>query len=308
MSNKSIVKKIRQKGNNLLEFPDNYVVFDLETTDFSSKFGEIIEIAGLKIFKGEIIEEFNELVKSNEPINSYTTELTGISNSMLDNEKNISVVGELFSSFVEDYIVVAHNANFDVNFLYDNFENYNIRKFNNDYIDTLRLARYLIKDTKNHKLKTLVEYFAFEDIGKHRAMVDTINTHKLLLELRKIYNNSPDLFTRKMKSYDLSLLKNEKLIEDIDENNYFYNLKVCFSGKMINFTKKECGQIIANLGGIIQNNVTLKTDILILGDTQEQLQIYGSKSSKHKKALKMQSTDHKIQIMEESDMLDLISN
>lgn len=302
----------RQKGNSLLEFSDNYIVFDLETTDFSSDFGEIIEIAGLKISKGVIVEEFNKLVKPKQPIGKHITNLTGITNSMVENEDDISIVGEKFNSFVGDFIVVAHNANFDVNFIYDNFENHNIGKFDNDYIDTLRLSRYLVKDSQNHKLKTLVKHFGFEDIGNHRAMADTLNTHKLLLELIKIYNNDPDLLCGRNKAYgkryDLSLLENEISIEDIDKENYFYDLKVCFSGKMINFTKKECGQLIANLGGNIQNNVTLKTDVLILGDTQEQIQLYGAKSSKHEKSLEMQSKGHVIQIMLESDMLDLIND
>lgn len=77
---------------------------------------------------------------------------------------------------------------------------------------------------------------------------------------------------------------------------------------MINFTKKEGGQIIANLGGKIQNNVTSKTDVLILGDTQKQIEIYGSKSAKHKKVLKMLSKGHEIQIMEESNILELIND
>lgn len=292
-----------------MEFSDDYVVFDLETTGLSSDVAEIIEIAGLKICRGEIVEEFNELIKPTQPINEFITDLTGITNFMVENKGNISIVGEKFSSFVGDHIVVAHNANFDINFIYDNFLDHNIGIFNNDFIDTLRLARCLVKDCKNHKLQTLVEYFKFEEIGYHRAMVDTINTHKLLVELKEIHKKNPDSFTKTNqadKAQDLSLLNNKTQLADNDKSNHFYNLNVCFTGNMNILTKEEAGQLILNQGGQIQGNVTVQTDVLILGDVEEQIKKYGSISTKHKKAQNMQEKGHKIIVMEEKEMLDLL--
>ena len=44
---------LKQKGKSLLEFPTNYIVFDIETTGLSSKFDEVIEISAIKISNGK---------------------------------------------------------------------------------------------------------------------------------------------------------------------------------------------------------------------------------------------------------------
>lgn len=309
--NNNIYNGERKKGNSLLEFPNNYVVFDLETTGRVSYSDEIIEIAALKILNGKVVEEFNQLVKPSSSINNMITKLTGITNSMVKDQNNILVVGKEFDSFVGEHIVVAHNANFDVNFIYDNFKKYEIGIFNNDFVDTLRLARHLVKDSKNHKLQTLISYFDFDDIGSHRAMADTRNTYKLMLELKELYAKNPEAFLPKIKRFDtlnLNEIESENATDEIDEENPFFNLNVCFTGIMNNFTKQEIGQEIANLGGILQNNVTLKTDILILGDVQKQIDMYGSKSIKHKRAIELQDNGQEIKILEEKDLIELIND
>lgn len=301
----------RNKGKSLLEFPKDYVVFDLETTGMRSSDSEIIEIAALKISNGIIIDQFEELVKPSKPISKMITNLTGITNSMVKDQKKILDVAQAFDSFVGKHVVVAHNANFDVNFMYDNFEKYDIGTFDNDFVDTLRLSRFLINDSENHKLQTLINYFSFEDIGAHRAMADTFNTHKLLLELKSLHKKNPNAFVPKRRVFqtlNLDEINSKAPLEDIDKNNPFYNLNICFTGIMNNFTKQEIGQAIANLGGILQNNVTMNTDVLILGDVQKQIKMYGSKSRKHKQVLQLQEKGQNIRIFEEHELIKIINN
>lgn len=304
-------KKIRKKGKSLLEFPKEYIVFDLETTGMKSSDSEIIEIAALKVLDGKIIDKFDELVKPSKAISRTITNLTGITNSMVKDKNTILTVGKAFDSFVKDSILVAHNANFDVNFMYDNFEKYKIGKFDNDFVDTLRLSRQLIKDSANHKLQTLISYFNFDDIGAHRAMADTFNTHKLFLELKDLYKENPDAFYPKRKVFqrlNLHEIKSQRTLEDINQTSPFYNRNICFTGIMNSFTKQEVGQMIANLGGILQNNVTMNTHVLILGDVEKQIEMYGSKSRKHKQVLDLQEKGKDILIFEEDDLVKLINN
>ncbi|MCU5753082.1 exonuclease domain-containing protein [Lactococcus lactis] len=50
-------KRLRtQKGKSLLQFPEEYVVIDIETTGLSPQWDEIIEVAALKILNGEIVD------------------------------------------------------------------------------------------------------------------------------------------------------------------------------------------------------------------------------------------------------------
>lgn len=292
-----------------MRFVDEYVVFDIETTGVSNAYNDITEISGVRVSHGKIVEEFSELVKPRKPISRKIAELTGITNAMVKDKPSIEIVGKRFQTFVKDSVVVAHNANFDVNFMYDNFIKYDIGVFNNDFIDTLRLSRYLIKDSDNHKLSTLIDYFGFESIGSHRGMPDALNTHKLLLELKDLHEANPNAFNVKRRTYqslNLDDIKMEDSMQNIDTHNPFYNQNICFTGIFNNFTKQEIAQTIANHGGVLQKIVNNQTDILILGDEKKQIQMYGSKSIKHRKVLDFQNQGKPIKIFDEEDLIKFI--
>ena len=61
----SVIRK--NKGQSLLVFPDNYTVFDIETTGLDPKYDEIIEIGALKIRNNKIIDQFSFLIKPTSP-------------------------------------------------------------------------------------------------------------------------------------------------------------------------------------------------------------------------------------------------
>ena len=77
------------------------------------------------------------MVKPQFEIDEFITELTGISNQDLENAPSRADVLPSFKGFISSSILIGHNVNFDINFLYDAFlENMNY-KMNNDYIDIL---------------------------------------------------------------------------------------------------------------------------------------------------------------------------
>ena len=53
----------RNKGTNLLNFPDNYVAVDLETTGLDPAWNEIIEIGAIRVKNRKEIEKFSMLVQ-----------------------------------------------------------------------------------------------------------------------------------------------------------------------------------------------------------------------------------------------------
>ena len=74
------------KGKSLIEIPNKYIAFDIETTGLDPAYGEIIEIGAIKIENDKEIETFCILIKPEYEIDEFITELTGITNEMVKKE------------------------------------------------------------------------------------------------------------------------------------------------------------------------------------------------------------------------------
>ncbi|GAA0865140.1 3'-5' exonuclease [Paraclostridium tenue] len=163
-----------------------YVVVDLETTGLDPYKGcEIIEIGVTEINNNEIGRNYSRLIKPNGIIPSLITDITNISNEMVENEKSLEEVLPKFRQYIGDKTIIAHNAKFDLKFL-----NYYLKKMGlepiNNYICTLELLKQNKEyKGKNKKLETACEYYNIENKNAHRADSDTLATAKLFLILNK---------------------------------------------------------------------------------------------------------------------------
>ncbi|HBA63005.1 MAG TPA: hypothetical protein DCZ20_04025, partial [Lachnospiraceae bacterium] len=86
---------------------DTYVVFDIETTGFSSIKDKIIEIGAVKVERGQIVDYFSEFVNPGIPIPYQITKLTGITDEMVIEAPKIDVILPKFLEFVGDAVLVA---------------------------------------------------------------------------------------------------------------------------------------------------------------------------------------------------------
>ena len=108
---------VNEKGQSL---NGTYVVFDLETTGFSSIKDKIIEIGAVKVENGVITDKFSTFVNPKVPIPFEITNLTGITDDMVMEAPDIETILPQFLEFVGDAVLVAHNASFDVSFIEQN--------------------------------------------------------------------------------------------------------------------------------------------------------------------------------------------
>lgn len=168
----------RNKGKSLLCFPEDYTVIDIETTGLSSEHNEIIELSAIKVKNDERVDEFSMLIKPSAKVKSFITHLTGITNDMLKSAPVITDILPEFIDFVSDDVVIGHNVNFDINFIYDKMKWHFDKEFNNDFIDTLRLSR-MHCPLKSHKLNLVAEYFDISSEGHHRGLTDCVMTYEI---------------------------------------------------------------------------------------------------------------------------------
>ena len=175
-----------RKGKRLLDFRQDYVVIDLETTSRNINYAEIIEIGALKIKEGEIEESFSSLVKPEFDIPQEVIDITGITNEMVKSAEPASVVLGRFRKFIGDCVLLGHNiTTFDINILYDYFERLFAEPLTNDFVDTLYISRTVCPDLCNHKLTTISQSFDLSVDGAHRALYDCHLTHQCYSALWK---------------------------------------------------------------------------------------------------------------------------
>lgn len=301
-----------RKGKSLIDIPSSYVAFDIETTGLDPEYDEIIEIGAVKIKEGKEIETFNTLIKPEYEIDEFITELTGITNEMVENAPSIDEVLPKFMDFIKDYIIIGHNVNFDINFIYDNLIRCDMNPITNDFIDTLRLSRRLLPELKHHRLSDLADYYNINTVGSHRSLKDvrmTIevynNLEKLALEKYSNIDNFKDACKSKchsgFKASDVTTNNTE-----FDEENLFYDKYVAITGTLEKMLRKEAMQVIADLGGHCQDGVNKETNYLILGNNDYNSILRGKKSSKLLKAESLKLAGQDIDIISENVFYDII--
>lgn len=167
------------KGESIIKSLNDYVAIDFETTGLDPYENEIIEFAAVRVIDGNVSDTFSSLANPRRQISEQITKITGITNEMLSTAPDVAEVLKDFLAFVGDSVVVGHNVNFDVNFIYDSCERHELGTFSNDFVDTMRISRKCTVGTRNHKLDTLLKHYGIVNDNAHRALSDTLCTQQL---------------------------------------------------------------------------------------------------------------------------------
>ena len=175
---------IRPNDGKLLD--QTYVVFDFETTGFNAGGADsIIEIGAVKMKGGEILERYDELINPGRPLPAKITEITNITDLMLEDKDNEENAVKRFIEWFGDLPMVAHNAKFDVSFLEMAYKKYNLGEFKNPVIDTLELSRTLDNNYARHGLSALVKRYnvPWDEESHHRGDYDAEGTALVLYKM-----------------------------------------------------------------------------------------------------------------------------
>lgn len=326
-------KLIRMKGKSLIDFPENYVCIDTETTGLDPKWDEIIEIGAIRFRNGIETDRFSQLIKPNgryylsddddsqdyviedgekvQYIDEFISSLTGITNKDLEHAPSIKDVLPEFLDFTGDDVIVGHNINFDINFIYDEVKKLYGKDFQNDFVDTMRIGRRVLKELSHHRLQDLAEHYNIDYTRAHRAVEDADITSQVFTELKKDvikkYGSFEALKETVKRShqglYVQTIIGNP---EKADEDNVLYGKTVCITGVLEKMLRKQALQLVADIGGIPMDSVTKKTNFLVLGNNDYCKAIKDGKSGKQKKAEKLILDGEDIQIISENVFYELI--
>lgn len=170
--------------------PEEFVVFDLETTGFSPKASEIIEFGAIRVSRDFSSKKtFQCLVRIDKEIPRKIEELTGISEKMLENEgiEPHAAIGG-FMDFIGDLPLVAFNAKFDKSFLHAAALKHGI-EVRNEFHCALELARRAWPDRSSYKLADISADGGLDNEGLHRALGDCGRALMVYIVAMKIIHN-----------------------------------------------------------------------------------------------------------------------
>lgn len=309
------------KGKSIIAFPANYVIVDIETTGLSPEWNNIIEIGAIRYKDGVEVNRFSSLVQppaydDGGFVDSFITQLTGITNEMLAKAPKTKKVIKDFACYLEsDDILIGYNTNFDINFLYDNFVRHTASPLTNNFIDLMRFSRKLYPDMPHHRLRDMVVKLGIIRNGReHRAVSDvevTQECYTFMVKEALRQFTTEESFCKTFSSYrNYSYRKVHDIKGDptkADPDNPLYGQYCVFTGKLERFIRTEAMQIVADLGGFNENNVTKKTNFLILGNNDYCKSIKDGKSNKHKRAEKLKLDGQDIEIISENVFYDMIN-
>ena len=170
-------------------FEDSFVIVDLETTGLSPKNSEIIEIGAIKVVNNKVVDKMDVFVKPSRPLPWFITNLTGITNEMVDEGLSAKEAIKVFDEFSYGMRLMAHNARFDMSFLDVYMKKELGKSIREDSMDTLLLSRKIVKDVPNYKLETLANRFNIDYGGAHRSLRDCEITLDVYNNIRRMYSS-----------------------------------------------------------------------------------------------------------------------
>ncbi len=149
---------------------DDFVVFDVETTGLSVTTDTFIEFGAVKVSGGKVVDRFSTFVNPGRPIPYAITALTSIRDEDVKDAPDASVAVREFLAFSEGCVLVAHNAEFDVNILKEHCKRFGYPQ-QPTYVDTLPLARVQLPGHAKYTLDAVAKALNI-DLGHHHRAVD----------------------------------------------------------------------------------------------------------------------------------------
>jgi len=162
----------------------DYVVVDIEATGAKMPPNRIMELGAYRVSGGKIVDEFVTLVNPEIPIPRFVITLTGITNDMVKQAPLFAEVAPKWLEFVEDAVLIAHNAPFDTNFINHEISRvYPGHRMINPHLCTVTLSRRAVPGLTNYRLDTVAGHFGIDIADRHRAGSDALATAEVFIRI-----------------------------------------------------------------------------------------------------------------------------
>lgn len=231
-------------------------------------------------------------------------------------------IWQVVKPLIENKLIIAHNAGFDISVLRNTLEYYSLEFPNLQYVCSYIFSKKVWTGLPSYDLETLCHLNKIS-LKHHRAGADSKACAELSLkaiELKGI--ESLEEFPEKLKTtigqlysggFKPSHTKREyeyrdlsKIIGNPEKHNtesIFYGKHVVFTGTLSSMIRLEAQKIIADIGGINCNSVNKHTDFLVVGFQDYRVVGEDGMSTKQEKTIRLIEKGYQIEILSEADFL-----
>ncbi|WP_017580191.1 exonuclease domain-containing protein [Nocardiopsis valliformis] len=309
-----------------------WTAIDFETANQDR--GSVCAVGLVRVSEGQVVDRFSTLIRPPEPVSFFSrhnTAVHGITAADVTEAPTWEKVREQVVDFVQGGALVAHNAPFDMGALRQACAHTGQALPAFDYACTLALSRRTW-ELPDHRLPTVCAHVGHQITQHHRADADAEAAAHIMIAAMLRYGTSslPEL----SRAAGLRLGRLEAIqpvavpvaapvvpaapatedrygrwqraaqsplpepSPDADPAGPLYGRTVCVSGDLRAMDKPEVWKRIAEAGGQPAKNVTKKTDVLVVGDSD-----HGGKTSKHKQAETYIAKGQSIDIITETELV-----
>ena len=229
-----------------------YTIVDVETTGGSPANERITEIAIL-VYDGEqVIDKFVSLINPGVNIPYYITRLTGISDAMVANAPKFQDIARKIIELTENRIFVAHNVEFDYNFLKFEFKRL-AYDFKRKKLCTVRLSRKHIPGKSSYSLDNICNELGISLTNHHRAEADATATVRLFEYILNIDAQNKPIIAEIAKNLipDLHPQFNKAILDSLPESTGVYYLnnsdnRLIYVGKSVGIRSRILSHLSNN--------------------------------------------------------------
>ncbi len=189
--NASSNKKNKEKRAEERQY-HSYVFIDIETDGLDEEQNAIIELGA---YKPNVVEngEFTYLIKNDRALPSFITELTGITDDLLNSEGvSEELALKAFVKFIGDYDLVGYNIDYDIRFINNKLKKHGLQQIKNKRYDLLKYVKREKRFLGNYKLQNVLKEYDIDKNVPHRALADA----KLVYDLSNKVNKFRDVLAK----------------------------------------------------------------------------------------------------------------
>ncbi|GAB3901555.1 exonuclease domain-containing protein [Spirosoma agri] len=299
----------------------NFVAIDFETANDKRMSACSLGLAVVR--NGQITDTKYWIIRP-EPfeVGPIQQAIHGFSLKDLADKPTFKEIWPEVNPYLQNQIVVAHNASFDLSVLKHILTHYETGLPDLQLHCTVRLAKAIWKEELLYSLSWLA--LKHNLILKHHHALDDakvcaqllllmlahgqVNSVESLCEQLQLPLRTYDQFGRHAKGnwHKVKASSLTAQTTDIDPEHILFEKYVAFTGTLESYTRQAAQQLVTNIGGIPLDGVTGKTNYLVIGNQDFEKFGAGFKSSKLQKAEKMIKAGQDLEIINEQYFMSLI--